>query len=139
VIVLDTNVVSELMRPAPTTRVVDWVAGQPAQSLYLTSVSVAEILHGVLLLPAGKRRQAIQAAAESMFDAEFGGRILPFDAAAARIYAEIVVARRRAGHPVASFDAQIAAITINARGTLATRNVSDFEGCGAKLVNPWDR
>lgn len=138
-IVLDTNVVSELMRASPAANVFDWVAGQPAQSLYITSISLAEIVHGILLLPAGRRRNAIQAAAESMFSVEFGGRILPFEASAARAYAKIAVDRRHAGRPISSFDAQIAAIALVARATLATRNVSDFEGCGLKLMNPWSK
>ncbi|HQW38399.1 MAG TPA: type II toxin-antitoxin system VapC family toxin [Usitatibacteraceae bacterium] len=138
-IVLDTNVVSELMRASPAENVFDWVAGQPAQSLYITSISLAEIVHGILLLPAGRRRSAIQAAAESMFSVEFGGRILPFEASAARAYAKIAVDRRHAGRPISSFDAQIAAIALVARATLATRNVSDFEGCGLKLMNPWSK
>jgi len=138
-IVLDTNVVSELMRASPAENVFDWVAGQPAQSLYITSISRAEIVHGILLLPAGRRRSAIQAAAESMFSVEFGGRILPFEASAARAYAKIAVDRRHAGRPISSFDAQIAAIALVARATLATRNVSDFEGCGLKLMNPWSK
>lgn len=138
-IVLDTNVVSELMRASPAENVFDWVAGQPAQSLYITSISLAEIVHGILLLPAGRRRSAIQAAAESMFSVEFGGRILPFEASAARACAKIAVDRRHAGRPISSFDAQIAAIALVARATLATRNVSDFEGCGLKLMNPWSK
>jgi len=139
VIVLDTNVVSELMRASPSENVVGWVADQPAPSLYITSISLAEIVHGILLLPDGKRRSAIQVAAESMFAVEFGGRILPFDGSAARTYARIAVDRRHAGRPISNFDAQIAAISLTARASLATRNVSDFEGCGLKLVNPWDR
>lgn len=138
-IVLDTNVISELMRPQPSEVVLGWMAGQPAQGLYVSSISVAEILHGVMLLPAGKRRTAIQAAAESMFVVEFAGRILAFDAEAARTYADIVAKRRSVGQPIAGFDAQIAAITLNARAALATRNITDFEGCGLKLVNPWQQ
>lgn len=138
-IVLDTNVVSELMRASPEEGVFNWIADQPAQSLYITSISLAEIVHGILLLPAGKRRNAIQSAAESMFSVEFGGRILPFEESAARTYAKIAVDRRHAGRPISSFDAQIAAITLTARASLATRNVSDFEGCGLKLINPWGR
>ncbi|HUL94548.1 MAG TPA: type II toxin-antitoxin system VapC family toxin [Usitatibacter sp.] len=137
-IVLDTNVVSELMRPQPSPEVLDWFAGQPPQSLYVSSVTVAEVLHGVLLLPAGKRRNAILAAARSMFEVEFEARILPFDAQSAYLYAELLVERRRDGRPISSFDAQIAAITAGARAALATRNVGDFQGCGLKLVNPWD-
>lgn len=138
-IVLDTNVVSELMRASPAEDVTNWIADQPAQSLYITSITLAEIVHGIFLLPAGKRRNAIQTAAESMFSVEFGGRILPFEASAARTFAKIAVDRRHAGRPISAFDAQIAAIALTARASLATRNVSDFEGCGLKLINPWGK
>ena len=137
-IILDTNVVSELMRALPSEEVVRWVVAQPASGLYITSIAQAEILHGILLLPAGKKRNAIQAAAESMFAVEFNGRVLAFDGDAARAYAIIAADRRRAGRPISQFDAQIAAIALTARATLATRNLSDFEGCGLKIVNPWD-
>jgi hypothetical protein len=136
-IVLDTNVISELMKPAPADNVVRWVAAQPATSLYTTSVTQAEILHGILLLPAGKRRNALQAAAEAMFEEDFGGRILPFGGEAAHAYARIAVERRRAGHPISHFDAQIAAIAGSAGAAVATRNVADYVGCGVKVINPW--
>jgi predicted nucleic acid-binding protein len=137
-IVLDTNVVSELMRAKPSGAVVRWVAARPAASLYVTSITLAEIFHGVALLPAGRRRESIQAAAESMFEVEFGGHVLPFDGIAARAYAAIAAARREAGRPISNFDAQIAATALIARASLATRNVADFEGCGLNLLNPWD-
>lgn len=136
-IVLDTNVVSELMKPQPAQSVIEWFADQPAHGIYVSSITVAEVLHGVLLLPAGKRRNAILAAARSMFEMEFEGRILSFDTTAAFLYAELLSERRRGGRPMSSFDAQIAAITAAARASLATRNVADFEGCGLKVVNPW--
>jgi predicted nucleic acid-binding protein len=119
--------------------VVRWISGQPAASLYVASITLAEILHGVALLPPGRRRDAIQAAAESMFEVEFGGHVLPFDGVAARACAGIAAARRHAGRPITNFDAQIAATALVARAAFATRNVSDFEGCGLKLLNPWDR
>ena len=136
--VLDTNVISELMKRVPADRVVGWIATQPATSLFTTSVTQAEILHGIMLLPAGKRRRVLEAAAEAMFDEDFGGRILAFGAEAARSYALIAAERRRAGRPISHFDAQIAAIARAARAEIATRNVSDYEGCGVKVVNPWD-
>jgi len=137
VIVLDTNVVSELMKPAPAAEVARWVAGQPATMLYTTSVSQAEVLHGIALLPAGKRRGALEVAAEAMFDEDFGGRVLPFGGEAARAYAQIAANRHRAGRPISQFDAQVAAIASSARFAVATRNVRDFEGCGITLLNPW--
>jgi predicted nucleic acid-binding protein len=137
-IVLDTNVISELMKSAPAEPVMRWTARIPATSLYTTSITQAEILHGVLLLPAGKRRNAIMAAAEAMFNEDFGERILPFGSAAAHAYADIAGARHRAGLPIASFDAQIAAIAHSTGATVATRNTKDFDRCGIGVVNPWE-
>ncbi|MEO7743132.1 MAG: type II toxin-antitoxin system VapC family toxin [Usitatibacter sp.] len=138
-IILDTNVVSELMRASPDESVLRWVAAQSSAVLHITSLTQAEILHGVLLLPAGKKRAAIQAAADAMFATEFSGRILPFASAAAAGYAGIAADRRRAGRPISQFDAQIAAIARVERARIATRNVSDFEGCGVKVIDPWNQ
>ena len=136
-IILDTSVLSELMRPAPSASVVGWVGAQPATSLYTTSITQTEILHGLMLLPKGRRRSALEVAAASMFAKEFGGRILGFGTDAAPPYAEIASDRRRAGRPISHFDAQIAAIARFTDAAIATRNVADFEGCGVTLVDPW--
>ncbi len=137
-IVLDTNVISELMKPAPAAEVARWIAGRPASMLYTTSVTQAEVLHGIALLPAGKRHSALEAAAEAMFDEDLGGRVLPFGSEAAHAYAQIAAQRHRAGRPIAQFDAQIAAIARSVRASIATRNVEDFEGCGITVLNPWE-
>ena len=137
-ILLDTNVVSELMKPAPAAAVARWIAEQPATTLYTSSITQAEVLHGILLLPAGRRRSTLEAAAEAMFDEDFGGRVLPFGGEAARAYAQIAAQRRRSGRPISHFDAQIAAIARSARASVATRNVGDYEECGITIVNPWD-
>ncbi|MEO8627636.1 MAG: type II toxin-antitoxin system VapC family toxin [Betaproteobacteria bacterium] len=137
-IVLDTNVLSELMKATPADSVMRWVASQPATSLYTTSITQAELLHGIMPLSAGKRRKAFETAAQAMFDEDFVGRILPFGSDAAAHYAQIAAARRRAGQPISHFDAQIAAISHSAGAAVATRNVSDFEGCGVKVINPWE-
>ena len=102
-ILLDTNVISELMRPNPNSVLADWVADLPAATLFTTSITQAEILHGVMLLPAGKRRSAFEAAAEAMFRDDFAGRILAFGSEAAPLYARIAVARRKAGRPISPF------------------------------------
>jgi toxin FitB len=136
-ILLDTNVISELMKPNPNPSVAEWVADLPAATLFTTSITQAEILHGVTLLPAGKRRSAFEAAAEAMFRDDFAGRILAFGSEAAPLYARIAAARRKAGRPISHFDAQIAAIASVTGATIATRNVPDFEGCGVKIVDPW--
>jgi predicted nucleic acid-binding protein len=137
-IVLDTNVVSELMRPRPDAGVMAWIASRPASTLCTTTITQAEILHGVLVLPRGKRRDALEQAAEAMFDSDFAERLLPFTAGAARAYARIAAARRRAGRPISTLDAQIAAIARAAKSSLATRNVDDFDNCGIDVVDPWD-
>jgi predicted nucleic acid-binding protein len=125
------------MKSAPDESVSQWMAAQPAASLYTTSITQAEILHGVMLLPAGKRRTAIEAAATAMFEEDFAGRILAFGSDAALPYARIAAERRKSGRPITQFDAQIAAIARVTGATLATRNVADFAGCGVKVVDPW--
>ena len=136
-IVLDTNVISELMRSAPNTAVTAWVAAQPRASLYTTSVNCAEIFFGIHALPAGKRRAALAEAAQSMFEEDFRGRILPVDVRVAARYGEIVVTRRKAGKPIEAFDALIAATAAEAGAAVATRDISGFEGCGLTLIDPW--
>ena len=126
------------MRLEPAQTVTDWISGRPAASLYTTSITQAEILHGILLLPAGKRRSSFEKAANTMFDEDFIGRIVPFDTDAARFYAEIAAERHRRGRSISQFDAQIAAIARSTGATLATRNVADFDHCGINVVNPWD-
>lgn len=137
-IILDTNVVSELMKAEPDELVARWIAGQPATSLYTTSITQAEILYGIQRLRAGKRRSGLEAAADAMFDDDLSGRVLAFGSEAARAYASIVARRMRAGWPISQFDAQIAAIALVARASLATRNVDDYEGCDIKLIDPWN-
>jgi toxin FitB len=136
-IVLDTNVISELMRPAPEARVEHWLAAQPTASVFTTTITQAEILYGVALLPEGQRKTELEEAVLEMFREELAERVLPFDAAAARAYATIAADRRRAGRPISQFDAQIAAICRSRGATLATRNMADFDGCGIAKVDPW--
>jgi toxin FitB len=136
-IVLDTNVLSELMKPGPLIAVTNWVASQPASSLFVTTITQAEIFHHVLLLPKGRRREAIQTAAIAMFEEDFAGRILPFGSLAAPAYAEFAADRRQSGRPISQFDAQIAGIARSTGASIATRNVADFDGCGIHVINPW--
>lgn len=137
-IILDTNVLSELMKPAPGKHVARWMASQPASSVYTTSITQAEILYGIAVLAAGARRSALEAAAEAMFAEDLSDRVLAFGADAARPYARIAAERRRAGRPISQFDAQIAAIARSSGAALATRNVADYDGCGIRLINPWE-
>ena len=134
--ILDTNVISEPMNPSPSATVLDWWAQQQPGALFITTVTVAEILYGIELLPPGKRRAALLAGAERMFGKVLVGHILPFDENAARAFSEIAVRRRAQGRPIADLDAQIAAIARSRNAILATRNTADFEGCGVRLVNP---
>jgi len=135
---LDTNVLSELMREHTDAGVLGWFAQHKRSAMSISTVTQAEILTGVALLPAGKRRMALALAAEQMFEQDFAGRCLAFDAAAARNYALIVADRTRRGLPISTEDAQIAAIALAAGLTVATRNTKDFEYInGLTLANPW--
>lgn len=136
-ILIDTNVVSELMRPAPAPEVLDWFAAQEAADLFLSAVSEAELRAGAAYLPAGRRREGLTAAIDAMVAEDFGGRVLPFDSTAAKSYAVIAAARRAIGQPIAEADCQIAAIARARAAAVATRNVADFLGCGVTVVDPW--
>jgi predicted nucleic acid-binding protein len=136
-IVLDTNVLSELMRTAPEPRVDRWLAAQPTASVFTSAVTEAELRYGIALLPAGKRRSSLSALLQEILAEDFDGRILPFDSPAAAAFAEIATDRRKAGKPISQADAQIAAIARSRGAALATRNVADFQGCGIEVINPW--
>ena len=137
-IVLDTNVLAELFKRSPAEAVTLWMAAQPAASLFTTTITQAETLYDLALLPAGRRRSALTAAANAMFEAEFAGRILVFDSAAAREFADIAATRRQLGRPIAQADAQIAAIVRSRGAGLATRNSADFAQCGIPVISPWE-
>jgi predicted nucleic acid-binding protein len=113
------------------------MAAQPATQLFTAAICEAEVLFGLALLPAGRRRSALEEAARRMFAEDFAGRVLPFDRAAAEAFAAIGAARRRLGRPIAALDAQIAAIARAHGAVLATRNVADFAECGIDVVDPW--
>ena len=136
-IILDTNVLAELRCPNPDLTVINWLTDQAPLTLYTTSISQAESLYGVAILPPGQRQQELSAEVEGMFREDFRGRILPFDRYAAGFYAEIAAARRAAGRPASYADLQIAAIAYSLGAALATRNVKDFEDCGIEVINPW--
>lgn len=136
-IVVDTNVTSELMRPSPSPAVTAWVRAHTPAELYTTSITLAEVRYGIERLPSGRRRDLLRAAADDVFSA-FPDQILAFDATAAVDYAGIVSSRDRAGAPIDGFDAQIAAICRVHGATLATRDVKDFHDTGIELTDPWD-
>ena len=135
-IILDTNVVSELMRPEPDPRVRQWVSGRHAGELGTTAITVAEIRHGIERLPDGRRKEALLSAATDLF-AGFGDLVQPFDALAAAWFGPVMVRRARLGLPIQGFDALIAAICRARGATLATRNVKDFAETGIEVVDPW--
>lgn len=134
---LDTNVLSELLRPRPEPAVVAWLSSQPPDSVFVSAITQAEMLLGARILPAGMRRSALESALLGMFEQDFAGRVLPFDASVVAPYVDIVAARRSLGRPISQFDAQIAAIALRARMRLATRNTADFADCGIDVTNPW--
>ncbi|MCY3852090.1 MAG: type II toxin-antitoxin system VapC family toxin [Gammaproteobacteria bacterium] len=136
-IILDTNVISELMRDSPHPIMLTWLNEQPSRALFSTAVNEAEILSGIAVLPEGKRRNRLAVAASHVFEKLFVNRILPFDSSAAIAYAEIASERRASGHPISHFDAQVSAIARSRNAAIATRNTKDFENTGLHVINPW--
>lgn len=136
-IILDTNVVSELLRAAPAPPVAAWLATVEGATVYLTAISEAELRYGAALIPPGRRKAQLVQAVDGMLREDFRGRILPFDSTASQHYAQIAASRRSAGRPISQFDCQIAAITRAFGAVLATRNVADFVDCGIELIDPW--
>ena len=137
-ILLDTHVLSELMRPATSRGVENWLGRQPAAAVFIAAITEAELRYGLALLPEGRRRRRLLAQAEAMLAEEFAGRVLSFDSPAALAYARIAAARRLLGRPIAQADAQIAAIAASRGASLATRNAADFVDCGIDVVDPWN-
>lgn len=136
-IVLDTNVLSEALRPTPSEKVLSWISSEPVDALFTTTITEAELLYGIALLPEGRRQRTLRAAVLRVLDEALAGRILPFDSGAARAFADIAATRRRAGRPIAEADARIAAIARSRGASVATRNLGDFADCGIDLVDPW--
>jgi predicted nucleic acid-binding protein len=137
-LVLDTNLVSELMRPAPDPRVLGWAAAQPLQEMAIATVTLMEIRYGIAVLPRGRRRSELDGRFRRFLAQGFSDRILPFDAAAAEACADIRAARKDMGRPLAAEDGMIAAIAKVQGAAVVTRDVGGFDGCGIVLVNPWE-
>lgn len=137
-IVLDTDVISEMMKSRPADAVARWYRRFSRRVLFTTSINCAEILAGIEMMPAGRRRAELTDEARAMFTAEFEGHILAFDHRAAQHYAEIVARRKRRGRRIDAMDAQIAAVTQAHGMGLATHNIKHFDGCGVDLINPWN-
>ena len=134
---IDTNVISELMRATPAPSVLNWFSTQDPSTLYLSAVTEAELRTGIAILPAGQRREGLRAALDATIAEDFEGRIMPFGTDAAKTYAEIAAGRRSAGRPIADADCQIASIARATGMPVVTRNTRDFEGCGVDVINPW--
>jgi toxin FitB len=137
VIVLDTNVISELTRQSPAPRVISWLDALAAAEVGTTAITAAELLYGVARMPDGRRKTELAAAVHGLLSDDFRGRVLSFDEPAAQRYADIVTSRERLGRPIGVADAQIAAICRTIDATLATRNTDDFQETGIELINPW--
>ncbi|MBA3594129.1 MAG: type II toxin-antitoxin system VapC family toxin [Pseudomonadota bacterium] len=136
-IILDTNVVSEPLKPAPDAALLDWLNAQAPQTLYLTSVSLAELLSGIAAMPAGRRRDALKLALTAQVLPLFDGRILPFDTLAAQAFADVNTRASANGNPISFADCAIAAIASTHGFMLATRNTRDFRETGIEIFNPW--
>jgi len=137
VIVVDTNVISELLRPKPHPFVKRWADTTHPSQLYTTSISHGELLSGIALMPEGRRRNELAETLARLFHAAFASRILPYDSSAALHYARIIAQRTALGRPIAQADAQIAAICLTHKATIATRDARGFERLGLDVVNPW--
>ena len=136
-ILLDTNVISEIMRPVPEPAVIAWVQSLPRKEFWTSSVVVAELLSGIDLMPSGHKQEGLRKAVEEMLAEDFHGQILNFDLAAARCFGQILSARQRMGRPINEMDAQLAATARVHGAAIATRNIKDFMACDLVLVNPW--
>jgi len=138
VIILDTNVISEMMRPSPASAVLTWLRARPLSDLATTSINIAEIRYGLARMSFGRRRSALETTFAALVSRIFGPRIFDFDRSAAELYGDIVAARDNTGRPLQGFDGLIAAIARSRALSVATRNQPDFEGCGIELVDPWE-
>lgn len=136
-IILDTNVISEAMKPAPSQAVIDWLNDQETAALFLTSVSVGELAFGLCILPNGKRRKRLQDEFDRLVREAFANRVLVFDELSAQIYGRLMAERREMGRPLSIPDGQIASIAKNRGFAIATRNDQDFEHCGVEIINPF--
>ena len=135
-IIVDTNVVSELMKPSPSAQVIEWVRARSGRELFTTSITLAEILYGLARLPDGRRKEVLRTTASEVF-AAFDDQVLPFDSSAATHYAEVVGGRDQLGLPIDGFNAQIASICRAHGAALATRNLKDFRQTDVNLIDPW--
>lgn len=136
--ILDTNVISEIVKPSPDARVVHWYQTNYGDTCFMTTITEAELRFGLAFMPEGKKKAALEAALSVLLDTDFADRILAFERADTRHYASIMASRRKSGRPMTEMDAQIAAIAKRHKLKLVTRNVADFAHCGIEIINPWE-
>jgi toxin FitB len=134
---LDTNVLSEAMKPRPAAAIASWMRAQPLRSLFTAAICQAEILAGIAILPTGRRRAELETTARAIFSQDFEGRILPFGKEAAKAYADLYALRRQKGRPIATADLIIAAIARTHDASIVTRDTGGFSDCGLAIVDPW--
>jgi predicted nucleic acid-binding protein len=138
VIILDTNVVSELVKPTPSPAVIGWIDMRDSSDLVITALTAAEVRAGVAVLPDGRRKREFALRMESLLTDTFAGFVLSFTIDSSAFYAQILAARKKSGQPISTFDAQIAAVCLQHEATLATRNIADFTATRIELINPWE-
>ena len=137
-ILLDTNIVSEVMRAMPAESVLEWLNEQDSSELYVSTITIGEIVYGLRVLPDGKRRSGLNEKFERFIAQAFAQRVVPYDEPSARLYGEVMGARKELGRPMSVPDGQIAAIARSNHMAVATRNVTDFERCGIEIINPFE-
>ena len=137
-IVVDTNVISEVLKPHPDELVQRWLQSEPIDNVYVTSITKAELLYGLALLPDGRRKEALASAIQRFFFERVAHPVIAFSDEDVLHYAPISAYRRRIGRPIRELDGQIAAITKSRGFAVATRNVRDFQHCGIQVINPWE-
>lgn len=137
-ILLDTAVIAEIVRPAPAAAVLEWLGAQPPSDLATTAISIAQIRYALARLGLGRRRADLESRFDNFISRGFPGRVFEFDAPAAAVYGDIVVTRERVGRPLAGFDGLTAAIARSRALSIATRNTRDFEDCGIEVFSPWE-
>jgi predicted nucleic acid-binding protein len=138
-IILDTNIISELMKQSPSSFVSDWIDKQEVSLLFVSSITIAELSYGICVLPEGARKNHLNNAFNTMIKEAFKHRVLFFNEAAAYYYGKLMAHRKNLGRPLSILDGQIAAITVQQGASLATRNTKDFSGCGLDLINPFNK
>ncbi len=136
-ILLDTNVISEMMKPSPSLKVIDWLDQEDVMQLFVSTITIAEIFYGIQSLPSGKRKNTLEESFQNVLQEGFKHRILSFNEKAAEFYGQLMSHRKKIGKPLSILDGQIAALAVSEKASLATRNVRDFVDCHLSVINPF--